>query len=69
MTNKRIDMRKVRELLRLHFKQDVSARQAVKIIGIGKTAASQYISGFKSSGLDYSSLEKLSDTDLIQAIN
>jgi transposase len=69
MANKRIDMRKVRELLRLHLKQNVSARQAAKIIGIGKTAASQYISGFKSSGLDYSSLEKLSDTDLIQAIN
>lgn len=69
MANKRIDMRKVRELLRLHFEQHISARKAAKIIGVGKTAASQYISGFKSSGLDYPVIEKMSDTDLLQAIN
>ena len=69
MANKRIDMRKVRELLRLHFEQQVSARKAAKIIGIGKTASSQYISGFKSSGLDYPFIKKMSDTDLLQAIN
>lgn len=69
MANKRIDMRKVRELLRLHFTQGQSARQGAKIVGIGKTSASEYISGFKNSGLDYSCVEKLSDTDLLQAIN
>ena len=69
MANKRIDMRKVRELLRLHFKQGVSARQGAKIVGIGKTSASEYVSGFKNSGLDYSCVEQLSDTDLLQAIN
>ena len=52
MANKRVSMRKVRELLRLHFEQNTSARKAAKIIGIGKTAASQYVAGFKSSGLD-----------------
>lgn len=69
MANKRIDMRKVRELLRLHFKQGLSARQGAKIVGIGKTSASEYFSGFKNSGLDYSCVEQLSDTDLLQAIN
>ncbi|MGQ1786018.1 MULTISPECIES: hypothetical protein [unclassified Saccharicrinis] len=62
-------MRKVRELLRLHFTQGQSARQGAKIVGIGKTSASEYISGFKNSGLDYTCVEKLSDTDLLQAIN
>lgn len=69
MANKKIDMRKVRELLHLHLTKGISARQAAKIIGIGKTAASQYISGFKDSGLDYRSIELMTDTDLIQAIN
>jgi len=69
MANKPIQMRKVRELLRLHFEQNLSARKAAKIVGIGKTASSQYVAGFKTSGLDYPSLCKLSDTELIQAIN
>jgi transposase len=69
MANKPIQMRKVRELLHLHFEQNISARKAAKIVGVGKTAASQYVAGFKSSGLDYPSLAKLSDTELIQVIN
>lgn len=69
MANTPIAMRKVRELLRLHFEQNISARKAAKIVGVGKTAASQYISGFKSSGLDYSCVHTLSDTELIQGIN
>jgi transposase len=69
MANKPIQMRKVRELLRLHFEQNTSARKAAKIVGIGKTASSQYVAGFRSSGLDYPALSKLSDTELIQVIN
>jgi transposase len=69
MANKRINMRKVRELLRLYFTQGQSARQGAKIVGIGKTSASEYISGFKNSGLDYSCVERLSDTDLLHALN
>lgn len=69
MANKRIDMRKVRELLRLHFTQGQSVRQSAKIVGIGKSAASEYISGLKNSGLTYQSIEKLSDTDLLQILN
>jgi transposase len=40
MVNKRNDMRKVRELLRLKFEQGLSNRQAAKISGVGKTSAS-----------------------------
>lgn len=69
MANKRIEMRKVRELLRLRFEQNLSARQAAKIIGIGKTAASQYIAGFKASNIQITSLESISDTELLNMIN
>ncbi len=69
MANTPIEMRKVRELLRLHFEQGISARQAAKTVGVGKTAGSQYIAGFKSCGLSFSAIRKMSDTDLYQAIN
>lgn len=69
MANKPIDMRKVRELLRLHFEQGLSARKASKSLGIGKTAASEYIAGFRNSGLNYGAVKSMSDSDLIRAIN
>lgn len=69
MANNPLDMNEVRELLRLCFEQGLSARRAAKILGIGKTSASEYVSGFKSSGLSYSVIESLSDSDLTQVIN
>jgi len=69
MANKRTQMRKVRELLRLNFEQNISARQSAKILGIGKTAASQYISGFKASGLNILNVEAMSDSELLNVIN
>jgi len=65
MANKRIIMRKVRELLRLRFEKNISARKAAKIIGIGKIAASQYVSDFKASGLKLSAVPAMSDSELL----
>lgn len=61
-------MRKVRELLQLKYQQNYSARQAAKTVGIGKTAASEYLAGFKASGLDYSCVAGMSDSELFKAI-
>lgn len=69
MANKPIGMREVRELLRLYFKQGLSGRRAAKVAGIGKTAASQYIAGFKSSGLSISAITGMSDSELINQLN
>lgn len=62
-------MRKVRELLRFCIGQNMSARQGAKIVGLGKTAASQYVGGFKSSGLTLAAAEALSDSELLAALN
>lgn len=52
MAKKRIDMRKVRKLLRLHYEQGVdSVRQLSQLCGIGKTTASEYLQAYKRSGL------------------
>jgi len=69
MANNAIEMRKIRELLRLKFEQNQSARKSAIILKIGKTAASQYVAGFKSSGLDIQSISQMSDSDLLKAIN
>ena len=69
MANKKLNMRKVRELLRLRFQQELSNRQAAKTVGIGKTAASEYISGFRKSGLTLDQAMTLSDKDLLATLN
>ncbi len=69
MANKRTCMRKVRELLRLHFEQELSIRKAAAIIKTGKTSAADYIAGFKASGLAYKQISNLSDTELLKLMN
>jgi transposase len=69
MANKRIIMRKVRELFKLKYQQNFSARKASKVVGISKTAATEYIAGFKASGLEYSSITSISDSELLIAIS
>lgn len=69
MANNPIGMREVRELLRLYFEQGLSGRKAATAAGVGKTAASQYIAGFKSSGVPISSISGLRDSELINLIN
>lgn len=68
MANKRIIMRKVRELLKLKCQQNFSARKAAKTVGIGKTAATEYLAGFKASGLAYSSIAGMTDSELLKVI-
>src|SRR5690606_10462339 len=69
MANNPIGMREVRELLRLYFKQGLSGRKAAKAAGVGKTDASQYITGFKNSGIPYAAIPEMSDSELIDLIN
>ena len=69
MANRKVNMKKVRDLLRLKFEQDISIRQAAKIVGISKTAASEYVSGFIRSGLAFSQVMSLSDSDLLSHLS
>ncbi len=61
-------MKKVRELLQLVISQGQSSRQADKIVGISKSSAGEYVSGFKLSGLRIEEIANLSDSDLLSAI-
>ena len=65
---KQTDMKKVRELLHLVIGQGHSSRHAAKISGMSKSSASEYVSGFKSSGIELDQLSRLSDIELLTAI-
>jgi transposase len=65
---KKTEMKKVRELLDLHILQGISSRGCAKITGLSKTTASEYLSGFKASGLSLIDAKLLSDSDLLSAL-
>ena len=69
MARNQTDMRKVRELLQLKFEQSISTRQAAHLVGLGKTAASEYVAGFSSSGFTLEEALALSDTELAGTLN
>jgi hypothetical protein len=46
-------MRKIREVLRLHFACGLSKRRIARAVGIGPTAAGQYIARARRAGLDW----------------
>ena len=62
-------MRKIRELLRLKFEQGVSVYEGTLRIGVEKTAASEYVTGFLYSGLTLIEAITLSDTELLRAMD
>ncbi len=53
MPAERLSMRKIREVLRLHFTCGLSKRRIGRAIGIGPTAAGQYIARARRAGLDW----------------
>ena len=51
MTNKRLSMRKIHEVLRLHFEQGRSKREIARIINVSPSTVSDYVARAKLAGL------------------
>jgi len=64
MPNKRLSMRKIREVLRLHFDHGLSANIISRACGIARSTCQGYIKRFKASGVAWPLPELLDDTDL-----
>lgn len=65
MAQERLDMRLVRDVLRLHFVQKQSPRTIIQSQACGRTTVREYIQRANSSGLcDWASVEALSDVEL-----
>jgi hypothetical protein len=50
---KRLSVRKIKEVLRLHHERGLSPRQIAKSCGIGRTTVSEYLSRAKAAGLGW----------------
>jgi len=66
MSNGRISMNKIREVIRLNEDCNLSNRQIARALNISRPVVSQYLTDYKSSGLMYANIEKMSDDELIE---
>jgi len=68
MANRRISVRKIRELLRLHEECGLSNRQIARALNISRPVVADYLTNFKLSGLTYRSVRTMSDEELMGAL-
>ena len=66
MPKRRIDVEKVREILRLYLELNYSLRDAATALGVSKTTVGEYIAEFKRTGLSYPQITRMSDTQVIE---
>lgn len=63
---RKIQMKKVREVLRLHIGMNLSSRQTHRAAGVPRTTVQDYVKRFKSSGLSIDEIGTMKD-DLLQS--
>lgn len=68
MANRRISMRKIRELLRLHEECGLSNRQIGRVLNISRPVVRDYLVDFKLSGLTYKAIRTMSDEEIVRAL-
>jgi transposase len=68
MANERLGMTKIRQIIRLR-QEGASYRSISEMLGISRDAATKYSSLFESSGLNYSEVESLTDSELLKLFN
>lgn len=61
MSNRRIAMISIREILRLSQESKLSVRQIAKVLNVSRSIVSQYLSDFKTSGLNYQEIINMPD--------
>ncbi len=65
MPRKRINVEKIREILRLHLDLKFSIREVAKSVGVSKTSVGEYVAEVKRSALTYDDITKMRDSVLI----
>ena len=68
MSQKKVSMSKVREIIRLYEETGLNYRKIGRALKISHPVVSQYITDFKEMGLRYADIEDLSDTDLLELL-
>jgi len=65
MSQRRISMKKIREIMRLHEQSKLSQRQISNALGMSRPVVSDYLIKVKSAGLTFIDIEKMSDEVLL----
>ena len=68
MANKRLSMRKIKEVLRLHYKLGLGLRQVGRSLHLPHSTVAEYLNRAKDAGLDWPLPEDLSDIQLEQRL-
>lgn len=66
MARKRTDVEKIREILRLSLELKFSIRRTADMLNISKTSVGEYLAELKRTGLTYSDITRMSDTEVIE---
>jgi transposase len=66
MPRKRIDVEKIREILRMSLELKFSVRSIAEAVGISKTSVGEYLAEFKRSGLSYQDILQMEDTAVLE---
>lgn len=68
MSQERIPMKKVKEILRLHFHSQLSHRQIGRALKMAPSTVSHYVNAAKAAGLDWSQCQPMEPAALLKTI-
>ena len=68
MAQKRIGMKKIREVIRLKMDTDLSGRQIARALNISRPVVAKYWGGFQASGLTFEQIDAMADSELLQRL-
>lgn len=68
MAQRRVHMKKIRDILRMYFEAHLSRRQIAKAIYIARRTVSNYIDAIENAGLSYKEISNMSDDTLLEII-
>ncbi len=66
MPRQRINVEKIREILRLNQELKFSIRKIANTVQISKTSVGEYLAEFKRSGLSYYDITQMGDAEVIE---
>ena len=68
MGRRRTGVNKVRDIIRYGHTTDLSERQIARALGISRTVVARTLQSFRASGIEYSAVEQLPDSELQQRL-
>ncbi len=65
MARKRINVKKIREIIRFKKTNDMSDRKIARALGISRPVVAQYIKDFNATGLTYEEIKDMPDSQFL----